>query len=111
MALLTAAQRLGLNRMNGAAQKHRLGDQLNIQTYTSSASAGGAATEVMTLTGLAAADTILAVSQSVKGANSLPLLGYGTQAANALTATWSANPGAGAVIVVTVLKAATTTVA
>ena len=75
----------------------KLGDLLNIQVYTSSAGAGGAATEAMTVTGLGASDTILAVTQSTKGANSLPLLGYSTQAANALTAIWSANPGAGAV--------------
>lgn len=76
-----------------------------IKKFTSTAGAGGAATEAMVLTGLLATDTILAVTQSVKGANNLPLLGYNTQAANALTAVWSANPGAGSVIVVTVLRA------
>lgn len=75
-----------------------------IKTYTSAAGAGGAATEAMTLTGLLATDTILSVVQKTKGANSLPLLGYSTQADNALTGIWSANPGAGAVIVVTVLR-------
>ena len=95
-----------LNRMNKLAREVSLGDLLNIQVYTSSAGAGGAATEAMTLTGLAAADTILAVHQKTKGANNLPLLGWSTQAANALTAVYSADPGAGAVIVVVVLKAA-----
>jgi hypothetical protein len=104
----SAANVFALNRMNSFAKNNRLGDLLNIQVYTSSAGAGGGATEAMVLTGLAAADTILAVTQKTKGANSLPLLGYGTQAANALTGTWSADPGAGAVIVVTVLKAAST---
>lgn len=94
-----------LNRMNSTARKVGLGDLVNIQVYTSSAGAGGAATEAMTLTGLAAADTILAVHQKTKGANNLPLLGWSTQAANALTGIWSADPGAGAVIVVLVLKA------
>lgn len=75
-----------------------------ILTFTSSASSGGAATEAMVLTGLLSTDTILAVSQSVKGANSLPLLGYNTLAADALTAVWSADPGVGAVIVVTVSR-------
>lgn len=75
-----------------------------IKTFTSTAGAGGAATEAMVLTGLLATDTILSVTQKTKGANSLPLLGYSTQAANALTGIWSANPGAGAVIVVTVLR-------
>ena len=95
-----------LNRMNSLAKEVSLGDLLNIQVYTSSAGAGGAATEAMVLTGLAAADTILAVHQKTKGANNLPLLGWSTQAANALTGIWSADPGASAVIVVVVLKAA-----
>lgn len=75
-----------------------------VLVYTSSASAGGAATEVMTLTGILATDTILAVSQSVKGANSLPLLGFNTLGNNALTAVWSADPGANAVIIVHVKR-------
>lgn len=75
-----------------------------IKLFTSTAGAGGAATEAMVLTGLLATDTILAVTQKTKGANNLPLLGYTTQAANALTGVWSANPGAGSVIIVTVLR-------
>lgn len=86
-----------------------LGNLVNFQVYTSSAGAGGAATEAMTLTGLASGDTIVAVTQKTKGANNLPLLGWSTQAANALTGIWSADPGAGAVIQVFVLKAAVTT--
>lgn len=73
--------------------------------YTSAASAGGGATEALTVTGLAADDTILAVHQSTPGANDLPLLGWSTQAANALTGIWSADPGAGAIIKVYVKKA------
>ena len=95
-----------LNRMNSTARKVDLGNEVNFQVYTSSAGAGGAATEAMTLTGLAAADTIVSVSQKTPGANNLPLLGWTTVAANALTCTWSANPGAGAVVVVKVKKAA-----
>jgi hypothetical protein len=97
-----------LNHGDSVSNKIRLGDAIRIVTYTSSAGSGGAATEAMTLTGLAAADTILAVTQKTKGANSLPLLGYTTQAANALTCVWSADPGANAVVVVTVRKASTT---
>jgi len=78
--------------------------QIPISVFTSSAGAGGAATEVMTLTGILSTDTILAVSQSVDGANSLPLLGFNTLANDALTGVWSADPGAGAVIVVSVLR-------
>jgi len=97
-----------LNHLDGKLHADvKLGDKLNLQVYTSSAGAGGAATEAMVLTGLAAADTILSVTQKTQGANSLPLLGYTTLAANALTCVWSADPGAGAVVVVQVLKAAT----
>lgn len=109
MAISTAQVEL-LNKIGAQAANApaglKLGDLLNIQVYTSSAGAGGAATEAMTLTGLAAADTILAVTQKTKGANNLPLLGYTTQAANALTCVWSADPGANAVVQVLVLKAA-----
>lgn len=75
-----------------------------ILTFESSASVGGAATEALTVTGLLSTDTILAVTQKTKGAQNLPLLGYTTQANNALTAVWSATPGAGAVILVTVKR-------
>lgn len=76
-----------------------------ILVFDSAPSVGGAATEVMTVTGMLATDKIIAVTQSVKGAANLPLLGYNTQANNALTAVWSATPGAGAVIKVAVLRA------
>lgn len=62
------------------------------------ASAGGAATEALTCTGLTATDTVLAVTQRVKGANSLPLLGYSTLGTNTITGVWSADPGANAVV-------------
>lgn len=76
----------------------------SLQAYTSSAGAGGAATEAMVLTGLLATDTILAVTQKTPGGNNLPLLGYSTLANNALTGIWSADPGAGAVIVVSIKR-------
>jgi hypothetical protein len=108
MAMLTDSERMLANKLSGIARLINLGDLLNYQVYTSSAGAGGAATEAMVLTGLAAADTILSVTQKTKGANSLPLLGWSTQAANALTGIWSADPGAGAVIMVLVKKAPVT---
>jgi hypothetical protein len=73
-------------------------------TYTSAAGAGGGATEAFTVTGLVSTDTILSVTQKTPGANSLPLLGYSTLATDALTGIYSADPGAGSVIVVTVLR-------
>jgi len=94
-----------LNRMNSTASRVELGLELDIRSYQSTAGAGGAASEAMVMTGLAAGDTIIALHQRTPGANNLPLIGHTTQAANALTCVWSANPGAGAVIVVTVKKA------
>jgi len=38
------------------------------------------------------------------GSNNLALIGYSTLANNALTGIWAANPGAGAVIVVSVKR-------
>lgn len=81
-----------------------VGVPANIAVLTSAAGLGGAASEIMTVTGLLASDTILAVTQKTKGANDLPLLGWSTQAANALTGIWSADPGAGSVIQVAVKR-------
>lgn len=75
-----------------------------ILSFLSNVSAGGSANEVYVVTGLLSTDTVIAVSQSIKGANSLPLLGYNTVANNALTGVYSADPGANAKIVVTVLR-------
>jgi len=97
-----------LNRMNGTARKTNLGDLVNIQKYDSAASAGGAATETLTVTGLAAGDTILAVSQVTKGALGTALIKWTdtSRTANQLAVEWTGNPGAGAVIRVVVQKAA-----
>ncbi len=76
----------------------------SILAFSSSAGAGGTATEVMTVTGLLSTDTILSVSQKTPGANSLPLLGFSTQINDHLTAIWSADPGAGSVILVSVKR-------
>ena len=97
-----------LNRMNSTARKVDLGDLINIRIYDSAASAGGAATETLTVTGLAAGDTILAVSQRTKGANSTALIRWTdtSRTANQLAVEWTGNPGAGAVVRVLVIKAA-----
>jgi len=70
----------------------------------SDAGSGGGATEAMDVPGLLATDQVLAVSQRTPGGNSLPLLGWSTQADDLLTGIWSANPGAGAVIDVAVKR-------
>lgn len=76
----------------------------SILVLTSAAGAGGGATEAMTVTGLLTSDTILSVTQSTPGANSLPLIGFSTQATNALTGIWSADPGAGSIIKVAIKR-------
>lgn len=68
------------------------------------AGAGGAATEALTCTGLLGTDTVLAVTQKTDGANNLPLLGWSTLAADTVTGIWSADPGAGAVVLVAVKR-------
>lgn len=76
-----------------------------VLTFASAASAGGGATEALTVTGLAASDTLLAATLKTKGANAAYLTGYSIAGANSLTAVFSADPGAGAVVQVTVLRA------
>lgn len=73
-------------------------------TFTSAASVGGTASEALVVTGLLSTDTIEAVTQKTPGANSLPMLGYSTLANNALTILWSADPGAGAIVIVTIKR-------
>jgi hypothetical protein len=74
-------------------------------TLSSVAGAGGSATPVATITGLLTTDVILGVQQSVPGANHLPLIGFNTQAANALTLVYSADPGAGNIVTVGIFRA------
>ncbi len=76
----------------------------NLLMLDSAASAGGTPSEALVVTGLLATDTILAVSQHTPGANNLPLLGFSTQALNALTGIWSADPGAGAIVRVAIKR-------
>jgi hypothetical protein len=73
--------------------------------YDSAVSTGGSATEALTFTGLAAADTVLALFIKTKGANSVSIVGTGTQSANTLSVTFSADPGANAVLRALVSKA------
>lgn len=70
--------------------------------------AGGAASEIVTVTGLAtsATDTILSVTQAKpNGTATVAVAGYDTQAANALTVYFAANPGAAGVVNVIVQRA------
>lgn len=73
------------------------------------ASVGGAATEAVTLTGALSTDTVLAVSQKVKGANSTALNGFNTLIDNGITLSWTGNPGANSVATVLLQRTGVTT--
>ena len=73
--------------------------------YDSAASAGGAASEALTVTGLLTTDTILAVSQKTKGANGTAIINFGTLIADGLTVEYTADPGAGSIVTVLVKQA------
>jgi hypothetical protein len=79
----------------------------------SSASAGGAATETLTVSGLLTTDNILAVSQFQKGANGTAIIDYGNASGQCgtngqLDAEWTGNPGAGAKVRVFLSRTSTT---
>lgn len=107
---LSARNRVLLNKMNRTAQLARLGDAVNIQFFDSSASPGGSATVVHTVTGLGANDEILSVTPRTQGANAASVRSFGTQINNGLTVVYTADPGAGAVVRVAVLKAPVATI-
>lgn len=79
-------------------------DSAKLTVYTSAAVVSGDATPTVAVIGLGASDTILAVTQSTAGANSLPLLGWSNQLADSLDLVYSADPGDGSVVKVLVLK-------
>jgi len=98
---ITALQAADVVLTNAVATKQTASGLLTIDC---NASAGGAATEALTCTGLLLTDTILSVVQKTPGANSLPLLGWSTVIAGGLTGIWSADPGAGAVVMIAVKR-------
>ncbi len=76
----------------------------NLLAFDSSAGSGGAASEAMTVTGILSSDTILSVTQKTKGANGLAMISYSTLVNDGLTVEWTADPGAGAVVTVSVKR-------
>lgn len=84
-------------------QQQGLGGQA---VYTSAASAGGSATESLTVTGLAVGDTIIAATKIAAGANAEPISAIGAVGANSLSVTFDGDPGAGATVRVLVQKGA-----
>src|SRR5258708_40286551 len=67
----------------------------------SAASLGGAANEELLVAGLLTTSTIYAVTQSIPGANSVAMIGFTNDTNGSLKIIWTANPGAGAKVVVT----------
>lgn len=92
------------------------GSVSSVVILDSAASAGGAAAEAYTVTGLLTTDSIIGVTQFVDGAGAATgILSYGNAsgnaaADNALTVTYNADPGAGAKVKVAVLRAGVTSV-
>lgn len=89
---------------NEATDWKSLSREGNIVSLDSAASAGGAATEVLAVAGLLATDTVLAVSQRVKGANNTAVTGFGAPGAGTLSVDYTANPGAGSIVRVLVKR-------
>lgn len=98
----------------GLAGRTQLGGSQASQVVAlnSTAGAGGAATANLTVTGLAAADVILGVTQVTSGANHTAFVEWTDTArsANTLGVRWTADPGAGAVVRVLKQTAASGTV-
>lgn len=86
------------------SQYSRFSPAPKVTILTAAAGAGGAATEVLNVPTLLASDSIVSVTQKTAGANNLPLLGWSTQVAGHITGIWSADPGAGAVVLVTIVR-------
>jgi len=77
----------------------------DVLSFDSNASAGGAAAEALTVTGLLATDVILSVDQTTQGGGAgNTIVGFSNQIADGLTVTWDADPGANAVVKVTVKR-------
>ncbi len=83
---------------------HWIAPPASILVFASTATAGSNPTETVAVTGVLATDTLLSVSQSVPGMNNLPLIGFNTLANNAITLVYSADPGSGAVVLVSVKR-------
>lgn len=71
---------------------------------TSDPSAGGGTSESLTITGILSSDTILSVTQQTAGANNTAITGYNSLGDDTLTITWTGDPGAGAIVIVSVRR-------
>jgi hypothetical protein len=78
-----------------------------LHVLTSNASVGlvGEIAEALVVPGLLATDSVISVAQSVPGTdNTATITGWTSVAANLLTVTFTHNPGAGLVAVITVIR-------
>lgn len=96
----TSAQIGFVAGVTSAIQTQLNAKQATISSVLSAASLGGAASESLTVAGLLTTSTIISVTQSVPGANSTAMIGYTNSLNGSLTVLWTANPGAGAKVVV-----------
>lgn len=83
------------------------GDVSGLVAYTSAASAGGNATENLTVTGASVGDTVLAATKVAAGANAEPLVALGAVSADAISVTFGGDPGAGATVRFLIQKVST----
>lgn len=92
----------GSNLSQGGAngKDHDLASVVNsvARTYDSDASAGGAATETLAVSGLKGSDKILSVQVKTKGSNAVGVAGWSNQADDSLDVDFTADPGAGAIV-------------
>jgi hypothetical protein len=96
----TSAELVFVHGVTSAIQTQLNGKQATISSVLSSASLGGATSESLVVTGLLTTSTIIAVTQSVAGANNTAKTGYTNSSNGHLTVFWTADPGAGAKVVV-----------
>lgn len=97
----TAPSNSGTLNRNGIYNGHAVLDQTLLSRVLSGASVGGAANEELTVAGLLTTSTIYAVTQSVPGANNVAMIGFTNDTNGSLKIIWTADPGAGAKVVVT----------
>lgn len=80
-------------------------DAAKLVTIDSAASVGGGVTEALTFTGMLATDTVLALTGMTAGANAAAVNAFGAPGVDSLSVTFTADPGAGAVVRALVLRA------
>ncbi len=108
---LTTGQRKALERIESemARKGFNLADIIeaflaqSVVVLDAGATGGGSASEALTVTGLLTTDKVLAVQRKSGGA-SVSVNGFSAQVTDGLTVEFSANPTAGALVQVVVLR-------